>query len=102
MDTSLLNVIVGFFLPLFIIIAFVYWTIKVPYSKRFIPTIILMFLAILVFFVPLILASLDVIGGGFGIAIRSIYFSGFLGVGILVNIIVAAFIKKDKESVISL
>jgi hypothetical protein len=102
LDSSLLNIIVGFLIPLFIIIAFVYWTIKVPFSKRFIPTVILMFLAILVFFVPVILANLDVIDGGFGIAIQSIYFSGFLGVGIFVNSIVAAFIKKDKESNIPL
>ncbi|NQD67871.1 hypothetical protein HP456_18345 [Bacillus haikouensis] len=98
MDNSLVNISAGFFLPIFIILAFVYWTIKVPYQKRFLPAIMLVFLAGFVFFVPLILASLDVIGGGFGIAILSIYFSVFLGTGVVVNICVAALIKKEKES----
>jgi hypothetical protein len=98
LDKSLVNIIAGFFLPIFIILAFVYWTIEVSYQKRFLPAIMLVFLAGLVFFFPLILASLDVIGRGFGIATLSIYFSGFLGAGVVVNICVAALIKKEKES----
>jgi hypothetical protein len=39
-----------------------------------------------------------VIGGGFGVATLSIYFSGFLGAGVVVIICVAALIKKEKES----
>ncbi|TDL32883.1 hypothetical protein E2R51_09470 [Jeotgalibacillus sp. S-D1] len=86
--------VVEFLLPLLLIIASVYWTMKVPYSKRFLPIVILILLAILVFIVPLILASLDVISGGFGIAIISIYFSVSLVVGTLVNLIVVFTIKK--------
>jgi hypothetical protein len=97
-NTSVFNLIGGFILPLSIVITFVYWTIKITYSKRFIPTIALMFLAIITFFIPFILANLDVIDGGIGTGILSIYFSGFLGLGILANIIVAISIKKDKES----
>jgi hypothetical protein len=98
LDKSLVNIIAGFFLPIFIILAFVYWTIEVSYQKRFLPAITLVFLAGLVFFFPLILASLDVIDGGFGVATLSIYFSGFLGAGVVVIICVAALIKKEKES----
>jgi tetrahydromethanopterin S-methyltransferase subunit C len=56
--------------------------------------------AILTFFIPFILANLDVMDGGIGTGILSIYLSGFLGLGlgIVANIIVAISIKKDKES----
>lgn len=36
--------------------------------------------------------------GGIGTGILSIYLSGFLGLGIVANIIVAISIKQDKES----
>ena len=98
MNLSVLNLMGGFILPLSIVITFVIWTIKITYSKRFIPTIVLMFLAILTFFIPFILANLDVIDGGIGTGILSIYLSGFLGLGIVANIIVAISIKQDKES----
>jgi Ca2+/Na+ antiporter len=97
-NISILNLIGGFILPLSIVIPFVFWTIKITYSKRFIPTIVLMFLAILTFFIPFILANLDVMDGGIGTGILSIYLSGFIGLGIVANIIVATTIKKDKES----
>ncbi|CAN7269506.1 hypothetical protein [Rossellomorea sp. LjRoot5] len=98
MNTSVLNFLAGFIFPLFIVVAFVYWTIKISYQKRFIPTLTVIFLAILAFFLPFLLATLDVIDKGFGAGILSIYFSGFLGLGVLVNIIVATSIKKKKES----
>jgi hypothetical protein len=67
---------------------------KVPYSKRFIPTIMLILLAILVYLVPSILASFDVIGGGFGTAIISVYFSISLMFSSLVNLIVILTLKR--------
>lgn len=72
------------------------------YSKRFIPTFTLMCLAIIAFFLPFLLARLDVIERGFGAGIQSIYFSGFLGLGVLVNVVVATSIKKNKENDIKL
>ena len=98
MNISIINLIGGFLLPLSIVITFIFWTLRITYSKRFIPTIALLFLAILTFFIPFILANLDVIDGGIGTGILSIYLSGFLGLGIVANIIVATTIKKDKES----
>ena len=94
LDTSMFNIIVGILLPLLLIIASVYWTMKIAYSKRFTPTISLVLLAILVFLVPPILASFDVIGGGFGIAIISVYFSISLVFGSLINLIVIFTIMK--------
>jgi hypothetical protein len=102
LSTSVLNFIVGFILPLSIVAASVYWTIRISYSERFIPTLTLMFLVILAFFLPFLLATLDVIEKGFGAGILSIYFSGFLGLGVLVNVIVATSIKKNKETDIKL
>jgi predicted tellurium resistance membrane protein TerC len=95
-------VIFSFILPLSIIIASVYWTIRVSYSKRYIPTLTLLLLAILVFFRTFLLAEVDVIEKGFGPAIQSIYYSGFLGLGVLVNVIVVNCIKKNKETDIKL
>ena len=86
MSTSVLNIIFSFILPLSIIIASVYWTIKINYSKRYIPTLMLIVLAILVFFLPFLLAEIEVVEKGFGPAIQSIYYSGFLGLGVLVNV----------------
>jgi hypothetical protein len=96
MDTSILNFIFGFLLPLLLIIASVYWTMKVPYSKRFLPIFILILLAVLVFLVPGILASFDVIGGGFGIAMTSVYYALTLVFGVLVNFIVVVTVKKNQ------
>ncbi len=90
------NVLIAFLLPLFIILASVYWTIKVHYSKKFLPTIMLIVLAILVFIIPLLLAFFHVIGGGFSIGILSVYFSFTLLFGSLVNFIVILAIKKNK------
>jgi hypothetical protein len=61
-----------------------------------------MFLVILAFFLPFLLATLGVIEKGFGAGVLSIYFSGFLGLGVLVNVIVATSIKKNKETDIKL
>jgi Ca2+/Na+ antiporter len=97
-NISIINLIGGFILPLFIVITFVFWTLKITYSKRYRPTIVLLFLAIFTFFIPFILANLDVMDGGIGTGILSIYLSGFLGLGIVANIIVATTIKKDKKS----
>lgn len=94
----MLNFFFAFLLPLIMIVGFVYWTLKIRYTRRFLPTIILVFLAVLIVFVPALL----VLKSGFGIAIQSIYFSGYLSLGILVNIIVAIFVKKNKESNIQL
>ncbi|RKL65148.1 hypothetical protein CR203_22040 [Salipaludibacillus neizhouensis] len=82
-------------LPSLVTIAFVYWTMKVCYSKRFIPTIMQTLLAILVFFVPIILVSFDVINGGFGPAIMSIVLFSSLILGSFVNLIVIFTIKKN-------
>ncbi|TYS14118.1 hypothetical protein FZC78_19945 [Rossellomorea vietnamensis] len=102
MSTSVLNLIFSFILPRSIIIASAYWTIGIRYSKRFIPTLTLILLAILAFFLPFFLAEADVIEKGFGSAIQGIYYSGFLGLGVLVNVIVLTFIKKNKETDIKL
>jgi hypothetical protein len=66
---------------------------KITYSKRFIPAITLLFLAILTSFIPFVLADLDWMDGGIGTGVLSIYFLCFLGLGILANIIVAISIK---------
>ncbi|MBP3953120.1 hypothetical protein [Bacillus suaedae] len=94
MDTSMTTIIVGLLIPFILIVASVYWTMKINYSKRFTPIIMLVLLAILVFLVPAILASFGIIGGGFGIAIISVYFSVSLVLGTLVNLIVVFTIKK--------
>jgi hypothetical protein len=102
LSTSVLNLIFSFILPLVIIIASAYWTIRIRYSKRYIPTLTLILLAISAFFLPFFLAEVDVIEKGFGPAIQGIYYSGFLGLGVLVNVIVLTCIKKDKETDIKL
>ena len=94
MDTSIENVTFGFLLPILLIMGSVYWTLKISYSKRFTPTIILVLLAILVFLIPLILAFFDVVGGGFGTAFLSLYLSIAFVFGSLVNLIVIFTIKK--------
>lgn len=98
MSTSVLNLIFSFILPLVIIIASVYWTIRIRYSKRFIPTLTLILLAISAFFLPFFLAGVDVIDKGFGPAIQGIYYSGFLGLGVLVNVLVLTYIQKKRET----
>ena len=98
----MLNFFFAFLLPLIMIVSFVYWTLKIRYTRRFLPTIMLILLAILILFVPSLLVSKDVLDGGFEIAIQSVYFSISLGVGTVVNIIVAIFIRKNKESSIPL
>ncbi|TFD94374.1 hypothetical protein [Jeotgalibacillus sp. R-1-5s-1] len=98
MSSSVLNLIFSFILPLSLIIASVYWTIRISYSKRYIPSLLLMFLAILVFFLLFSLAEMDIIEKGFGTAVQSIYYSGFLGLGVLVNVFVVIFIKKNKKA----
>ncbi|WP_273129657.1 hypothetical protein [Bacillus weihaiensis] len=97
MSTSVLNLIFSFILPLSIIVGSVYWTIRISYSKRYIPTLTLIFLAILAFFLPLLLSAIDVIEEGFAPAMQGIYYSGFLGFGVLVNVIVVTTIKKNNE-----
>ncbi|TXC92909.1 hypothetical protein FS935_01575 [Metabacillus litoralis] len=94
MDTSILNIFISFLLPLIIIVASVYWTMKISYSKKFLPTIILIVLAILVFILPLLLAFFNVIDGGFSVGIISVYFSFSLIFGCLINFIVILAIKK--------
>ncbi|MFD2681774.1 hypothetical protein [Bacillus seohaeanensis] len=96
LDDSNLNIIVGFILPMLLIVGSVYWTIKISYSKRFIPAIMLILLAIFVFLLPLIFASFDVMEGDFGIAITSIYFSIALLFGSLVNLIVIFTLKRSR------
>lgn len=49
----------------------------------------------------LLLARLDVIERGFGAGIQSIYFSGFLGLGVLVNVVVATSIKRIKKMILN-
>lgn len=71
-----------------------YWTMKVSYSKKFLPTITLIILAISVFLIPLLFASFNVIKGGFSIGIISVYFSISLMFGVLINLIVILTIKK--------
>ncbi|MGD7023715.1 hypothetical protein ACQCVK_14030 [Rossellomorea vietnamensis] len=102
MSTSVLNLIFSFILPLVIIIGSVYWTIRIRYSKRYIPTFTLILLAISAFFLTFFLAGVDVIEKGFGPAIQGIYYSGFLGLGVLVNVFVVVIIKKNKETDINL
>ncbi|MBM7578601.1 hypothetical protein [Jeotgalibacillus terrae] len=97
MSTSVLNLIFSFILPLSIIVISIYWTMRISYSKRYIPILTLILLAILAFFLPLLLSAIDVIEKGFGPAIQSIYYSGFLGLGVLVNVIVVTTIKKNNE-----
>jgi hypothetical protein len=96
LDDSNLNIIVGFILPMLLIVGSVYWTIKISYSKRFTPAIMLILLAIFVFLLPLLLTSFDVMEGDFSIAITGIYFSIALVFGSLVNLIVIFTLKGSR------
>ncbi|XXM70784.1 hypothetical protein ACQ0QQ_13790 [Lysinibacillus sphaericus] len=94
MNTSYLNLFGAFILPLSILFVFVNCTMKIFYSKRFIPAIALLIFAVLIFFIPFILVELDGMERDIGTGVLSVYFSGFLGLGVLANIIVAMSIKR--------
>jgi hypothetical protein len=88
------NIIIVISLELLFSIAFIYWTVNISYSKRFIPTIILLLLAISVFVIPQILSHFDVIKMGLSLAVIVVFFSIPLALGLIVNLIVALFIKR--------
>ncbi|MGD7043030.1 hypothetical protein [Jeotgalibacillus proteolyticus] len=96
MEYSFSNIFFGFVLPILIITIFVFWTIKISYTNRFLPSITLFFLSIFVFLLPTILAYFEVIKGsmGFAVAIMSIYYSVALLIGVVVNLVVLFTIKK--------
>jgi hypothetical protein len=89
-----MNLLLGYILPLLVIAFFSYWTIKIKYRRRFFPAILLLLLAVLCFLIPTITASTGVIQGGFGVAVAGIYYSLFLGIGVLISVMIAIFIKK--------
>jgi hypothetical protein len=94
MKTSILNFFGAFILPLSFVLIFINCTMKITYSKRFIPAIALLAFAVLTFFIPFILVEFDGMDKGIGTGVLSIYFSGFLVLGVLANIIVAMSIKR--------
>jgi hypothetical protein len=90
-----MNVLFSFVLPLAVITFFAYWTMKISYSNRFIPSIVLALLAVIMTIVPPLAASSSENEWGFGAAIAGVYYSMFFGVGVLVSLIFAIFIKKE-------
>jgi hypothetical protein len=90
-----MNLLLGYVLPLLVIVLFAYWTLKVNYPKRFVPAILLILLAVLCLLIPSIAASSGVTQGGFGVAVAGIYYSAFLGIGVLISLMIAIFIKKE-------
>lgn len=95
MTDSMLNIITGFLLPALLISGSIYWTIKIRYSKRYLPTIINFILMILVIVVPLFLVSIDVIKADFGPMILSMYYTFALAVAVAGNLIVIFVIKRE-------
>ncbi|RIW34633.1 hypothetical protein D3H55_08955 [Bacillus salacetis] len=90
-----MNFLFALVIPVLIIVLFSYWTLKIMYKKRFIPTAVLAVIALSALAGPFIASSIGVMEEGFGAAVSGIYYSLFLAVGMLVTLMIAVFIKKD-------
>ncbi|WP_041061671.1 hypothetical protein [Jeotgalibacillus campisalis] len=97
-DYSFSSIFFGFLLPILLITASVFWTIKTAYKNRFVPIITLFFLSIIIFLLPAVLAYFEIITGsmGFAVAILSVYYSIALLIGIALNVMVDYYDQKEK------
>ncbi|USK31928.1 hypothetical protein LIT25_14890 [Bacillus sp. F19] len=97
MDPVLITNLMRIGLPLIIIAASLFWTMKMPFTKRFVPPVTLALLAAAVFAAPYILEGADISVRDLDSVLLTLYFTLTLMLSSVLSLITALFIKKKEN-----
>lgn len=94
MDSELMSNFIRIGLPLLVMAASVFLTLKLPYTRRFIPPVTLAILAALVYVIPTFLQGND---KDLNDVLLTLYFTMTLMLSCMLSLIAALFFKKKKN-----
>ncbi|MEM5014878.1 hypothetical protein WKH31_01205 [Metabacillus indicus] len=94
MDSELMSNFIRIGLPLLVMAVSVFLTLKLPYSRRFIPPVTLAILAALVYVIPTFLQGND---KDLNDVLLTLYFTMTLMLSCMLSLIAALFFKKKKK-----
>lgn len=96
MDSNLLTNLIRIGLPIIIIGASIFWTMKIPYTRRLIPPVTLAILAAAVFAAPYVLEWINVSDRDLESVLLTIYITLTLMLSSVLSLITALFVKKKE------
>lgn len=93
MDEGILTIIY-YLIPIIITVICIYFTLKLSYSRRFLPSLLLIVLAVVLFFIGQFVRPFNNPDTNFEFALSFIYFGVTLVVGGVIALISAVFRKR--------